>query len=86
MSASLTTAVLRFCKIKLASVSCPVRMCVSCRVRASKGELNKFGFKGEKVIKNNLLGRSFYICNECLTQAKTREKLAKKMKINFEEL
>ncbi|GEM_PF-735694 len=64
----------------------PVRMCVVCRGRFDKFALNRFGREGERLVKNNVNGRSFYICSVCLKDEKRLQKSLLKTKINIEEL
>lgn len=44
-----------------------IRMCIVCRERFSQKELKRFKCEEGQIIKYNHIGRSFYICEECVT-------------------
>ncbi len=52
----------------------PIRMCISCRVRQEKNLLNRFQCKEKKLGKFDGVGRSFYICDDCMEDTKKLEK------------
>ena len=48
----------------------PIRMCVICRNRFFQNELNRFQCINKRIIPFSGVGRSFYICNNCLKEDK----------------
>ncbi|RDU72779.1 DUF448 domain-containing protein [Helicobacter aurati] len=46
-------------------------MCIACKNRLLQWKLIRFKAKESKLVPYNGSGRSFYICNECLTKPKT---------------
>ena len=53
----------------------PIRMCISCRKREPQKNLFRFQKRDNKVIRYSGVGRSFYICKDCI---KNEDKLFKK--------
>ena len=51
-----------------------VRTCVVCRSKLPQKTLNRLQCQNKKLIKFTGMGRSFYICNDCLQNEKTVEK------------
>lgn len=49
-------------------------MCISCRTRNHKDSMNRLQCKDKKLQTFDGIGRSFYICNECLEDEKRLEK------------
>ncbi|WP_104722051.1 YlxR family protein [Helicobacter mesocricetorum] len=47
-------------------MSNPVRMCIVCRGRFLKSQLICLQYKEEKLIKFSGVGRSFYVCRDCV--------------------
>lgn len=47
-------------------MSNPIRMCIGCRGRFKQIDLIRLQFKEAKVVEYTGLGRSFYICKECI--------------------
>jgi predicted RNA-binding protein YlxR (DUF448 family) len=52
------------------------RMCIVCRERFFQGELNRFQCINKEVIKWQGVGRSFYICDNCLTDKNLYKKIS----------
>ena len=52
----------------------PIRTCVSCRTKDSQKLLNRLQCKAKKIMKYTGVGRSFYICHNCLEDTKKLEK------------
>ena len=48
----------------------PTRMCVSCRERMAQNELLRLQCIEGSINKFQKSGRSFYLCNDCLSQEK----------------
>jgi len=48
----------------------PTRMCVSCRERESQGKLLRLQCIDGSIELFSKVGRSFYLCENCLTQEK----------------
>lgn len=44
----------------------PVRMCVSCKIRAEQNLLNRYRVNGGEIKRGKGDGRSFYLCGDCL--------------------
>ncbi|NPA27632.1 MAG: DUF448 domain-containing protein [Epsilonproteobacteria bacterium] len=55
----------------------PIRMCIACRRREPQKTLFRLQKKDGAVVKYSGVGRSFYICKECIV--KEEEKLFKKI-------
>lgn len=63
-------------------MSKPIRMCINCRKRFLQNDLLRLQCKDKKIITHSGIGRSFYICKECLTQKKLAKKLARICKVD----
>lgn len=63
-------------------MSKPIRMCINCRKRFLQNDLLRLQCKDKKIITHSGIGRSFYICKECLTQQKIAKKLARICKVD----
>jgi len=61
----------------------PIRMCISCRKREPQKELYRLQKDESRLIKYSGVGRSFYLCKECLTSKHVAKKIAGRMKINL---
>jgi len=48
----------------------PLRMCISCRQRDSQDKLLRLQCIDGSLVKFDGVGRSFYICENCLTEEK----------------
>lgn len=48
-------------------MSKPIRMCIACRTRALQSELQRVQIINGMVVEFTKIGRSFYICDTCLT-------------------
>jgi len=57
----------------------PTRMCVSCRQRDNQSNLVRLQCKEGELDCFNGLGRSFYLCNECLLDEKKISKSLMRM-------
>ncbi len=51
-----------------------MRTCVSCREKITQKLLNRLQCIDKRLIKFTSIGRSFYICNDCLDNTKKLEK------------
>ena len=51
-----------------------IRTCIVCRKKYLQKELNRLQCKEKKLITFSGIGRSFYICNDCLKDDKRVEK------------
>lgn len=65
-------------------MSKPVRMCINCRERFLQKDLLRLQCKNKKIITHSGIGRSFYICHECLNQKKLAKNLAKICRVDPE--
>lgn len=69
-------------------MSVPIRMCIICRSRFTQKELLRLQTKQNKIQKFSGLGRSFYICKECLlskSEKKITQIIIKSFKLNKNE-
>ncbi len=57
-------------------------MCISCRNRASQSSLIRLQKDEDSIIAYSGRGRSFYLCNNCVTNAKKVNGLVKRFKLN----
>ena len=65
----------------------PIRMCVNCRERFLQTDLIRLQKDGDKVYKYKGIGRSFYICKDCLENSNfLLKKVSKILKIKEESL
>jgi len=66
----------------------PIRMCVSCRKRFPQKELIRLQKKdNNSVVSYNGIGRSFYICIDCLNNDRhILNKVSGRLKININSL
>ncbi|EDM24616.1 DUF448 domain-containing protein [Caminibacter mediatlanticus] len=55
-----------------------IRMCIVCKKRDYQKNLLRFQCKNGKIIKFSGVGRSFYICKECINSKKLIKLLANK--------
>ncbi len=44
----------------------PIRMCIVCKSKIEQKNLIKLQCKDKKIIKSREIGRSFYICQDCI--------------------
>lgn len=44
-----------------------IRTCICCRGKFDQKDLNRLKCEDKKIIEYNHIGRSFYVCNECLS-------------------
>jgi len=58
----------------------PTRMCLSCRQRAEKKSLIRLQQKENMIVTYQGIGRSFYICHECINNEKKIKGLTKRFK------
>ncbi len=61
-----------------------VRMCINCRKRFFQKDLLRLQCKEKKIIKYSGIGRSFYICKDCLKDEKLVKNLVKICKVDRE--
>ncbi len=52
-------------------MSTPIRMCISCRTKIPQKALTRLQCKQREIIHFDGVGRSFYLCKECI---KSRDK------------
>jgi len=52
----------------------PLRTCISCRDKQEQIYLNRLQCKNKALVPFNGIGRSFYICNDCLEDKKKLER------------
>ena len=52
----------------------PIRMCISCRERDAQEKLQRLQYVDNSLERFTGRGRSFYICENCLTQEKKLSK------------
>ena len=65
----------------------PIRMCASCRKRELQSELIRLQKDGNIVRSFNGIGRSFYICKDCLLNDKhILNKISGRLKVNITSL
>ncbi len=50
----------------------PIRMCIICRERYEQNRLIRFQLKSKKLVEFTKVGRSSYICDECIKLDKKR--------------
>ncbi|MFK5974887.1 MAG: DUF448 domain-containing protein [Sulfurovum sp.] len=60
----------------------PIRMCISCRNRASQSSLIRLQKDEKSIIAYSGRGRSFYLCSNCVTNEKKVNGLVKRFKLN----
>lgn len=58
----------------------PTRMCISCRIKSPQRLLSRYRFVSGRLEFGAGVGRSFYICDECL---KKDEKTLKKILMRY---
>jgi len=62
-------------------------MCVVCKSRLSQAEMLRLQCKNKEILPFNGIGRSFYICNDCINDKKLDkiiQRICKISKINKE--
>jgi len=62
----------------------PIRMCIACRSRHPQNTLIRLKQSGKEVVAFNGLGRSFYLCDECVKNEKKVKGLVKRFKQDAE--
>lgn len=62
----------------------PIRMCIVCKQRGFQDTLIRLQQKGDSIFLFQGFGRSFYVCHNCMDDAKKRVGLAKRFKVNSE--
>ena len=69
-------------------MSQPIRMCVSCRIRALQSDLQRVQIINGKLVNFTKMGRSFYLCQACTTceNKKLIKMLNNKCKTNYKSL
>jgi len=58
----------------------PIRMCISCRNRHPQNSLIRLKQEADDIVVYNSIGRSFYLCNDCVKNEKKIKGLAKRFK------
>ena len=58
----------------------PIRMCISCRCRHPQNSLIRLKLDGNDVVAHDGMGRSFYLCDECVVNEKKIKGLTKRFK------
>ena len=61
----------------------PIRMCISCRKREPQQELYRLQKEERILVKYRGVGRSFYLCKECLNSKHLEKKIAGRMKLEI---
>jgi predicted RNA-binding protein YlxR (DUF448 family) len=64
----------------------PIRMCIACRSRYPQKSLIRLKQNGKEIVAFDGIGRSFYLCNECVKDEKKIKGLAKRFKQDKEQL
>ena len=72
-------------KCKIDNIKKPIRMCVVCRKRFNQKELNRLQCKDKKLIPFSGIGRSFYVCGNCINNKKLIKYILKICNISKEE-
>ena len=62
----------------------PTRMCIACRSRHPQNTLIRLRQDGKEVIAFDGIGRSFYLCVECIKNEKKVKGLVKRFKQDLE--
>ena len=62
----------------------PIRMCIACRSRHPQNTLIRLKLSGKEVVAFDGLGRSFYLCDECIKNEKKVKGLVKRFKQDAE--
>jgi predicted RNA-binding protein YlxR (DUF448 family) len=64
----------------------PIRMCISCRKRELQKKLIRLRKDGDSLRFHQGVGRSFYLCKECLKNDKhLLKKIVGRLKLNLED-
>ena len=63
----------------------PIRMCVVCRKRFYQDELNRLQCKNHKLIPFSGIGRSFYVCGNCINDKKLIKFISKLCNISKDD-
>jgi len=63
----------------------PTRMCIACRSRHPQNTLIRLKLLGQDVIAYDGLGRSFYLCEQCIQNEKKVKGLVKRFKQDTEQ-
>ena len=58
----------------------PTRMCISCRSRHPQNTLIRLKQEGDEIVASDGKGRSFYLCDVCVTNEKKVNGLVKRFK------
>ncbi len=58
-------------------MSKPIRMCICCRGRFLQKDLLRLRCENRKITKHTGIGRSFYICQGCLSEKKLAKSLSR---------
>jgi len=67
------------------NVKKPVRMCIVCRTRDLQKNLIRLQCDNQKLISFKGIGRSFYVCKDCISSKKVINYIAKQCNITKEE-
>jgi len=62
----------------------PIRMCIACRSRHPQNTLIRVKLSGKEVVVYDGIGRSFYLCCDCVKNEKKVKGLVKRFKQNEE--
>jgi len=63
----------------------PIRTCVICRKKFLQKELNRLQCKNKNLIKWERIGRSFYVCKDCINEKRLIRYISNLCKISKEE-
>ena len=59
----------------------PIRMCIVCRGRFEQDKLLRLQYIDGELVRHTKIGRSFYICRECMGSKNLTKKLSSFLKI-----
>jgi len=68
----------------IASKKYPIRMCIACRKRDYQKNLIRFQIKDRKVSPFSGVGRSSYLCQECIQDKKRLKQLSKRFSVDID--
>ena len=60
-----------------------IRMCIVCRMRYIQSILMRFQCENKRIVTHTGVGRSFYICKECINSKHLHKSLNRVCKKNF---
>ena len=63
----------------------PTRMCISCRKKFVRLTMIRLQHRDSKILAYQGVGRSFYLCHECINNEKKIKGLAKRFKQDYRQ-